>query len=57
LITANKELPDKDALAIVVEKTMANYVIDMELSQVIITRHLSMFQAKVVTKAKLRTDN
>ncbi|HWR44142.1 hypothetical protein [Sporomusa sp.] len=52
--TSNKELPDKDILAIVAEKTNADYVIAMEISQLITTRHMSMFQMKVVTKAKLR---
>lgn len=51
---SNKELPDKDILATVAKKTDAKYVIAMEISQLITTRHMSMFQAKVVTKAKLR---
>jgi len=51
---SNKELPDKDVLAAVAKKTNANYVVAMEISQLITTRHMSYFQTKVVTKAKLR---
>jgi hypothetical protein len=50
---SNKELPDKDILASVAKKTNADYVIAMEISQLITTKHMSMFQLKVVTKAKL----
>jgi hypothetical protein len=50
---SNKELPDKDILAAVAKKTNADYVIAMEISQLITTKHMSMFQLKVVTKAKL----
>jgi len=50
---SNKELPDKDVLASVAKKTNADYVIAMEISQLITTKHMSMFQLKVVTKAKL----
>lgn len=35
------------------KKTNADYVIAMEISQLITTKHMSMFQLKVVTKAKL----
>ncbi|XFO69339.1 hypothetical protein SPSIL_055710 [Sporomusa silvacetica DSM 10669] len=41
-------------MAVVAEKANADYVIAMEISQLITTRHLSMFQVKVVTKAKLK---
>ena len=51
---SNKELPEKDVFAAVAEKTNADYVIAMEISQLNTTRHMSMFQMKVVTKAKLR---
>lgn len=51
---SNMELPDKDILATVAKETNADYVIAMEISQLITTRHMSFFQAKVVTKAKLR---
>lgn len=51
---SNKELPDKDVLASVAKNTNSDYVIAMEISQLITTRHLSFFQSKVVTKAKLR---
>lgn len=51
---SNKELPEKDVLASVAKATNADYVIAMEVSQLITTRHMSFFQAKVVTKAKLR---
>lgn len=51
---SNKELADKDVMASVAEKTNADHVIAMEISQLITTRHMSMFQMKVVTKAKLR---
>jgi len=51
---SNKELPDKDVLASVAKTTNADYVIAMEISQLITTRHMSFFQTKVVTKAKLR---
>lgn len=51
---SNMELADKDILAAVAEKTNADYVIAMEISQLITTRHMSFFQTKVVTKAKLR---
>jgi len=51
---SNKELPDKDILASVAKETNANYVVAMEISQLITTRHLSFFQTKVVTKTKLR---
>jgi hypothetical protein len=51
---SNMELPDKDILASVAKNTNADYVIAMEISQLITTRHLSFFQTKVVTKAKLR---
>ena len=51
---SNKELPEKDVLAAVAKQTNADYVIAMEISQLITTRHMSYFQAKVVTKAKLR---
>ena len=52
--TSNMELADKDILAAVAKNTKADYVIAMEISQLITTRHLSFFQTKVVTKAKLR---
>lgn len=52
--TSNMELADKDILASVAKNTKADYVIAMEISQLITTRHLSFFQTKVVTKAKLR---
>lgn len=51
--TSNKELPDKDILSSVAKQTNANYVIAMEISQLNTTRHMSFFQSKVVTKAKL----
>lgn len=51
---SNKELPDKDVLTSVAKNTNADYVVAMEISQLITTRHLSFFQTKVVTKAKLR---
>lgn len=51
---SNMELPDKDVLASVARDTNAKYVIAMEISQLITTRHISFFQSKVVTKAKLR---
>lgn len=51
---SNMELPDKDVLAVVAKETKADYVLAMEVSQLITTRHLSFFQSKVVTKAKLR---
>jgi hypothetical protein len=50
---SNKELPEKDVLAAVAKKTNADYVIAMEISQLITTRHMSFFQSKVVSKAKL----
>ena len=50
---SNKELAEKDILASVAKQTKADYVIAMEVSQLITTRHMSFFQAKVVTKAKL----
>lgn len=52
--TTNNELPEKDVMAVVAETANADYVIAMEISQLVTTRHLSMFQAKVVTKAKLK---
>ncbi|SHI79405.1 hypothetical protein [Propionispora hippei] len=51
---SNMELPDKDVLATVARQTNADYVIAMEISELITTRHLSYFQNKVVTKTKLR---
>ena len=51
---SNKELAEKDILVSVAKETNADYVIAMEVSQLITTRHMSFFQAKVVTKAKLR---
>jgi len=51
---ANMELPEKDILAAVAKETNADYVIAMEVSQLITTRHMSFFQTKVVTKTKLR---
>ena len=51
---SNQELAEKDILASVAKQTNADYVIAMEISQLITTRHMSFFQAKVVTKAKLR---
>ncbi|MDF2634349.1 MAG: hypothetical protein K0R78_1223 [Pelosinus sp.] len=51
---SNKELAEKDILASVAKETNADYVIAMEISQLITTRHMSFFQAKVVSKAKLR---
>jgi len=51
---SNQELAEKDILASVAKETNADYVIAMEISQLITTRHMSFFQAKVVTKAKLR---
>lgn len=51
---SNMELPEKDVMASVAKQTNADYVIAMELSQLITTRHMSFFQAKVVTKTKLR---
>lgn len=51
---SNKELPEKDILASVAKNTNADYVVAMEISQLITTRHLSFFQTKVVTKTKLR---
>ena len=50
---SNMELPDKDILASVAKNTNVQYVIAMEVSQLITTRHMSFFQTKVVTKAKL----
>jgi len=51
---SNKELAEKDILASVAKQTKADYIIAMEVSQLITTRHMSFFQAEVVTKAKLR---
>jgi len=51
--SSNMELPDKDILSAVAKETNADYVIAMEVSQLITTRHMSFFQIKVVTKAKL----
>lgn len=51
---SNQELAEKDILASVAKQTNADYVVAMEISQLITTRHMSFFQAKVVTKAKLR---
>lgn len=51
---SNMELPDKAILSTVAKETNADYVVAMEISQLITTRHMSFFQAKVVTKAKLR---
>lgn len=51
---SNMELPEKDVMASVAKQTNADYVIAMELSQLTTTRHMSFFQAKVVTKTKLR---
>ncbi len=51
---SNRELAEKDILASVAKETNADYVVAMEISQLITTRHMSFFQAKVVTKAKLR---
>ncbi|CUH95582.1 putative secreted protein [Propionispora sp. 2/2-37] len=51
---SNMELPDKEVLSTVAKETNADYVIAMEISQLITTRHISFFQSKVVTKSKLR---
>jgi hypothetical protein len=51
---SNMELPDKDVLAAVAKQTNADYVIAMEIAELNTTRHMSFFQSKVVTKAKLR---
>lgn len=51
---SNSELADAAVLSTVAKLTHADYVIAMEISQLITTRHMSFFQAKVVSKAKLR---
>ena len=51
---SNLELPEKDVFVNVAKNTGADYVLAMELSQLTTTRHMSYFQAKVVSKSKLR---
>lgn len=50
----NMELPEKDVMSAVAKATNADYVIAMELSQLISTRHMAFFSTKVETKAKLK---
>jgi len=51
---SNMELPEKDVFATVAKETNADYVIAMEISNLISTRHMSFFSTKVETKAKLK---
>ena len=51
---SNMELPEKGVLASVAKETNADYVVAMEISQRITTRHMSFFSTKAETKAKLR---
>lgn len=50
----NMELPEKDIMSAVAKATNADYVIAMEISQLISTRHMAFFSTKVETKAKLK---
>lgn len=52
--STSMELPDKDVLSAIAKETKADYVIAMEVSQLITTRHMSFFSTKVETKAKLK---
>jgi len=51
---SNMELPEKDVFAAVAKETKADYVIAMEITNLISTRHMSFFSTKVETKAKLK---
>lgn len=51
---SNMELPEKDVLSAVAKETKADYVVAMELNQLITTRHMSFFSTKAESKAKLR---
>lgn len=50
----NMELPEKDVMSAIAKATNADYVIAMEVSQLISTRHMAFFSTKVETKAKLK---
>lgn len=51
---SNMELPEKDVLSSVAKETKADYVVAMEVNQLITTRHMSFFSTKAETKVKLR---
>lgn len=48
------ELPEKDVFATVAKETNTDYVIAMEISNLIKTRHMSFFSTKAEIKAKLK---
>ena len=50
---SNRVLPEKDVLVAVAKETKADYVVAMELSQLITTKHESFFSIKAETKTKL----
>jgi len=50
---SNNVLPEKDVLVAVAKETKADYVVAMELSQLITTKHVSFFSIKAETKTKL----
>jgi len=51
---SNMELPEKDVFATVAKETNTDYVITMEISNLIKTRHMSFFSTKAEIKAKLK---
>jgi len=52
--SSNMELPEKDMMSAVAKATNADYVLAMEINQLISSRHISFFATKVETKAKLK---
>ena len=52
--SSNMELPEKDMMSAVAKATNADYVLAMEIDQLISSRHISFFSTKVETKAKLK---
>ena len=50
---SNRVLPEKDVFVAVAKETKADYVVAMELSQLITTKHMSFFSIKAETKTKL----
>jgi len=50
---SNNVLPEKDVFVAVAKETKADYVVGMELSQLITTKHESFFSIKAETKTKL----
>lgn len=50
----NAIVPDKDVLSDIAKATGADYVVAMEIDDIDVSRHMSMFQTKVRAVARLR---